>query len=385
MRGNITKRGRSSWRIKYDGPTGPNGERRTVYETIRWGSKREAQAKLAERLAAVGKGAFVAPNKLTIEAHIRERIGIWHASGQIGNATRERYDVLLKKQIKPHIGNVMLQRLETKDVEGWHAKLLAAGLSPRTARHAHVLLRKSLGDAVRHNQISRNVCAKDGQPAPTVPKKKPKILKKDQIADVVDGLRKTEIFLEAVLALFCGLRVGEVLALAWPAVDIENRVLHVRASVEEIAGQPLTIKQPKTEDGERRLSVPDIVVEALRDHRRRQLEQRLALGLGRPDADALVFPGQDGGPRRRTALSIRWGKVAAALGIPEITYHGLRHSHVSQLISEKVDIVTISTRIGHADPSITLRTYSHLFEESDAAAAQAINTALGASSVPKTS
>ena len=209
-----------------------------------------------------------------------------------------------------------------------------------------------------------------------------RILTKDQIGDVVDRLRGTEIFPKALLALFCGLRAGEVLALRWPALDLESRVLQVRESVEEVAGQPLKIKRPKTEAGIRKVTLPHVVVEALQDHRRQQLEQRMAMGMGRPSADALIFPALDGGPSRRTALSIHWGETAAALGHPDITFHSLRHCHASQLISAKVDVVTVSKRLGHADPSITLRVYSHLFENSDAAAADAINEALGANSVP---
>ena len=383
MKGSITRRGKASWRIKFDLPAGPDGKRRSRFMTVR-GGKKDAQQKLSEQLVAVGKGEYVEASKTTIAQHVRARIDVWHGAGDIGDATRERYNVLLKKQISPHIGSEALQRLGTAEVQAWHSMMRAAGLSALTVRHAHAVLRKALGDAVRHGQLSRNVCGHDGQRAPKVPKKKPMILKKDQIADVVDKLRETDIFPEAMLALFCGLRAGEVLALAWSAVDLESRMLQVKASVEEVAGQPLTIKRPKTDDGERRLTMPEIVVDALRDHRRQQLERRLALGIGRLDTGALVFPGQDGGPCRRTALSVRWGKTAAALGIPDVTFHALRHSHASQLIAAKVDIVTISARLGHADPSITLRVYSHLFENTDSAAADAINQALGASSVPKT-
>ena len=383
MKGSITRRGKASWRIKFDLPPEPDGKRRSRFMTVR-GGKKDAQQKLAEMLASVGKGTFVEASKTTIAEHVGARIDVWYSAGVIGDTTRERYRVLLAKQIAPHVGGVALQRLGTADIETWHGKLRSGGLSPQTARQAHAVLRKALGDAVRHGLLARNVCGRDGERAPTVPKKEMRILTKDQIGDVVDKLRGSEIFPKALLALFCGLRAGEVLALRWSAVDLDSsRVLHVRESVEEVAGQPLTIKRPKTEAGIRKVTMPDIVVDALRDHRRQQLERRMAMGTGRPPDNALIFPAQTGGPSRRTALSIRWGETAAALGHPDITFHSLRHCHASQLIAAKVDVVTVSKRLGHADPSITLRVYSHLFENSDAAAADAINAALGASSVPK--
>src|SRR5262249_38162738 len=212
---------------------------------------------------------------------VRARIDVWHAAGTIGNATRERYNTLLKKQIIPHIGDTALQRLSTEDVETWHAALRAAGLAPRTIRHAHQLLGKALRDGARHGLLARSVAGRDGQQAPTVITKKPDIIRKDQIDDVVAKLKGTAIYEKERLGLGCGLRAGEVLALRWRSVDLEGKILVVRESVEEVAGQPPVTKTPKTEAGDRKLTLPDIVIDALRDHRRKQFELRLALGLGK--------------------------------------------------------------------------------------------------------
>jgi integrase len=201
----------------------------------------------------------------------------------------------------------------------------------------------------------------------------------------VEKLRAHPLFAKALLALFCGLRAGEVLALRWRSIDLDERVLHVRESVEEVAGQPLPIKPPKTAAGVCQLTMPDIVVDALRDHRRQQLELRKAMGLGKMPDDALAFPSPlDGGPSRRTSLSIAWRETVEALGLPTVTFHELGHTHASQLIPAKVDVVTISKRLGHANPAIALKVYGHLFENDDSAAADAINVALGANSVPQT-
>jgi len=78
-----------------------------------------------------------------------------------------------------------------------------------------------------------------------------------------------------------------------------------------------------------------------------------------------------------TTISAAWGSFAARIGMPEVTFHSLRHAHASQLIAEGVDLVTISKRLGHANPSITLRVYSHLFATDDRRAATAIDNALG--------
>jgi len=378
MKGNITRRGRSSWRLKYDAPSA-DGKRRTVYETVRASSKRDAQAKLTERLAAIGRGEHVEPSKTTITEHVKARIDVWHAAGTIGSRSFQLYGGLLDRYIRPHIGDTALQKLSTVDVEKWHATLRTAGLTARTIRQAHRLLGTALGDAARHKIITHNVAGREGQRAPKVERAKIEIVRANEIADVVEKLRSTAMFAPAMVALFCGLRAGEILALRWSSVDFEKRLLHVRESVEELAGQPVATKAPKTEAGNRAISMPDIVVDALRDVRREQLKVRLALGLGRPADDALVFPAMDGGFRRPSNLSRDWRRA----GVVDVNFHALRHTHASQLIAAGIDVVLISTRLGHASPNVTLGIYAHLFDHDDRRAADAVNAMLGASRVPK--
>ncbi len=95
-----------------------------------------------------------------------------------------------------------------------------------------------------------------------------------------------------------------------------------------------------------------------------------------PD-DALVFATIEGEPLSLNAVSKAWALAADDFGVGDVTLHDLRHTHASQLIdSGKVDIVTISKRLGHASPAITMKVYAHLFQQSDAKAAEAINAAL---------
>jgi integrase len=126
--------------------------------------------------------------------------------------------------------------------------------------------------------------------------------------------------------------------------------------------------------------LPDIVVEALREHRKAQLELRMSLGLGKLDPDALVFPGDlEGGPIAPDTFSAEWRDVADRIGLNDVPLHALRHTHASQLIDAGVDVVTISKRLGHASPAITLKIYAHLFRKDDGKAAEAINAALAGS------
>jgi integrase len=296
--------------------------------------------------------------------------------------TAERYYELLANQIVPHIGQKPLQKLKPADIEAWHATLKTAGrksgrggLSTRTIRHAHRLLSKALKEGMRHDLIVRNVAATE-QP-PKVEGEEILVLDRDRVRLLVERLRGHSMYPVAITALFTGLRRGELLALRWCRVDLDSADKHITVceAIEETRAG-IRFKTPKSRNSARDVSLPDVVVEALRDHRRQQLETRFALGLGKLADDALVFPTPDGSPHSPRAFSREWGYVAASVGLPEITFHALRHTHASHLIDAGIDVVKISRRLGHASPTITLGTYAHLFSKRDDKSSAAINAAV---------
>jgi integrase len=173
----------------------------------------------------------------------------------------------------------------------------------------------------------------------------------------------------ASILLGTGLRRGELLALRWQDVDLDGATLRVEQALEETKRGRLVFKAPKTRHGRRTVTLPPFIVALLRDLRRTQQEQRLAFGRGgKLPADALVFPDWDGSARSPHTLTQQWRKAMKAAGL-KITLHSLRHTHASTLIASGLDVLTISRRLGHATPVLTLSTYGHLFKTDDRAAA----------------
>jgi integrase len=384
MSGHIRRRGKQSWEIKFDsGRDEKTGRRLTQFHTVR-GTRKDAEFKLAELVASVGKGSYVARSRLTVSEHLSSRIEQWEALGKITPKTAERYRELLNNQIAPHLGAKPVQKLTPADIECWHAALITkgrkdgtGGLSPRTIGHAHRLLSKALKEAMRHDLVIRNAAAMEAPPK--VDADEVIVLNADQVKRLVDALRGRAMYPRAVTALFTGLRRGELLALRWNRVDLDsanNKRLEVRQAIEETKSG-LRFKAPKTKNSIRDVSLPDIVVNALRELRRHQLEQRLALGLGKLADSALLFPKMDGTPQSPRAFSKEWADVAAAIGLP-VTFHALRHTHASHLIDAGVDVVKISRRLGHASPTVTLKIYAHLFRSRDDKSTDAINAAVAA-------
>jgi integrase len=196
------------------------------------------------------------------------------------------------------------------------------------------------------------------------------------VPDLLDNLRGKRLYVQAVLALTTGMRLGEILALKEHRAHLDRGVVEVREALEETKAKGIVFKTPKSKAGRRDITLPDIAIEALREHRKQLLELRMKLGLGKLPDDALLFANLDGGPLRPSAISSDWGELAERIGMPEITFHALRHTHASQLIANGVDIVTISKRLGHAKPSVTLAIYAHMFTSDDSKAAAAIDAAL---------
>ena len=370
MRGSIVRRG-DSWRLRFDVGPRANGKRATRSITVR-GTKKEAQQKLAEAISSVGQGSYVEPSKTPVAAFVRARIDQWEAAGEITARTAQRYRQLTENQIAPHIGTTPLQKLSRLDVEGWHTTLRNGGLAPRTVGHAHRLLGAALRDAERDGLVLRNVCKL--QKAPRIADTEMAIVR--DLPGFIDKLRGTRLYVPAMLALFTGTRVGEILALRWNQVDLDRKTIAVRAALEWTKAHGIRFKAPKSKAGRRDITLPDILVGVLREHRRAMLELRMQFGAGRLPDDALLFANLAGEPLQPSNVSSDWGEIASRIGAPEITFHGLRHSHASQLISAGVDIVTISKRLGHARPSTTLQIYAHMFTRDDSKAADAINAVI---------
>jgi hypothetical protein len=115
-------------------------------------------------------------------------------------------------------------------------------------------------------------------------------------------------------------------------------------------------------------------VGVLRAHRLALSEQRLALGMGALTADDYVFPQADGTSQLPNSISTEWIKTRAAAKLPRVSLHALRHTHASICIARGMDVLTLSRRIGHASPAITLKVYGHLFEATDDRAACIMDT-----------
>ena len=366
MRGSIRRRGANSFEIRFDLER-VNGKRRSRSVAFR-GTFKEAQKELSRLLAAADAGTLIDPSNMTVG----EYLSAWLDSTLTQSPkTLERYRELAERQVAPHLGGIKMQKLTPEHIERWHAALLSEGLSPRTVGHAHRVLGAALRRAVENGTLARNVAAIRKPPA--VEQDEIEILTPEQVTAVLDSLKGHSLHPIVSLALATGVRRGELLALEWRDIDLDRGVLRVERSVEETKAG-LRLKPPKTKRGRRNIGLPADTVAMLREHRKAQMELRLALGQG--GQPVLVFSTIEGGHLKPNGISRSWRQTCKARKLPRVQFHALRHTHASTLIRAGVDVLTISRRLGHSRASMTLDVYGHLMEGADAAATKAIEGVL---------
>lgn len=380
MSGHVRERGKRRWELKFDLGTDPvTGKRVTKYRAFT-GTKREAQVELVRLINSANQGDYVDPSKTTLTAFLDRWERDW-ATLNVSPKTMERYGDLLRIHVRPHIGAAKIQKLQAVQLAELYARLLREGLGPdrglsaRTVGHVHRCLHKALAVAVEWGVLQRNPA--DLAKPPKVESTEIAILEEDQAREVLQKLRDDPLYTFVFLGLTTGMRRGEALALRWSDVDLKKGSLRVEQSLEQTRAG-LRFKAPKTKSGRRSIALPELVVAQLRLHWKGQQELRLKLGLGKAPDDALVFPSHDGAPQSPNAVTKAWAHAVAAHKLPRVTLHGLRHSHASQLIASNMDVLTISRRLGHGSPTITLGIYGHKFKDTDAEAAKVVEAAFGA-------
>jgi integrase len=375
MSGSLRQRSPGSWELKFEAAANAAGERKTVFRTVR-GTKREAQARLVELLGEAARGGIVDYSKETLGQFLTRWDRDW-ATLNVSPKTRERWAQLTVNQIIPRLGGAPLQRIKPSHLAELYATLMREGgvgggpLAARTVGHVHRLLRRALGHALTWGLIQQNPAAV-ARP-PRLVETEIEIPSELEIAAILEHLseRDRQLYTLGVLALATGARRGELCGLAWGDFAAEAGMLRIERSLKTTKEEGLRVKSPKTKHGRRAIGISASAIEALRAHWKTQGEARLGSGLGRANPDDPIFAMVDGSPLKPNTLSRDWLRSTGAVGRP-INLHSLRHHHASNLIAAGVDILTVSRRLGHASPTITLGVYGHLYPAADDKAAVAI-------------
>lgn len=322
-------------------------------------SKAEARKRLAELQAAAEQGLA-----LTTDPTLAEYLRKWlkeSAPRTLRPRTLAGYTSIIERHLIPALGRIRLRRLQPGDIDAYLNQALQRGLSARTAQYHHAVLRRALGQAERWGYIARNV-ARLVTP-PTVHQRAIAPLTPEQARLFLAGIEGDRLAALYALSLSLGLRQGEVLGLTWADVDLDGCTLTVRRTLQRYGGA-YHLDEPKTQRSRRAISLPAPLVDALRQHRARQAEERLRAGpLWQGDRWNLVFCNEIGGPLAGAEVTRRFQAKLAALGLPRQRFHDLRHAAATFLLAQGVPLRVVMEVLGHSTITTTANVYGHVLPE----------------------
>lgn len=366
--GAVFKRADGLWvgRVERGRDTRGRRLRQTVYAR----TKADLLVRLRQAQADEASGLPAVDQRQTVGQFLE-----WWASTVLPGAVRpnsaENYRVAIRCHIDPSIGAVRLAKLSPEHVERMMRDLADRGLRPSTVRYARAVLRRALTTAERHGRVTRNAAALAEGPRGAGAR----LDDAPDAAETAAILRfahasNDRLYAVAVLALHLGLRRGELLALRWDDVDLDECRMVVRGSLIRVKGAGLRVNPPKTAASVRVLPIVEPCLSALREHRRDQAAERLAAPYWH-DA-SIVFASPAGtylDPRNVTRW---WHELTTSAGIGRRRLHASRHAAATAMLERGVPLEVVSAILGHAGLAITADVYAKVTQDAKRRALQTL-------------
>jgi integrase len=372
LRDGVIKRGGSwSYVIRVPDPV-------TGLSRPKWvgGFDTEEAAKAARDEARIRarRGEYVSRSVSTVADYLAEWVETHASTVKPKTLAGYRHDI--DHYIVPRIGRMRLQALRPAVISKLYRDLAEHGgrdgrpLSAWTISHVHRTLRKALADAVNVEQLlAVNPAERSKQPRnrrtePT------RVWATGQLHAFLATAHSHRLYAFYRLAAYTGARRGELLYLRWHAVDLDAAEITFGGSTAVVRGQRV---EGTTKGGRSRvISIDRDTVTILREHLRHQAEERHAAGSAWTDDDGLVFTTKGGQPLYPDTVTALMAKLinthnrsvtVPSQALPHARLHDLRHLHATTLLLAGVPVHIVAARLGHADPAVTLRVYSHVLRE----------------------
>ena len=321
-------------------------------------SKKVVAQKLKAALAAIDAGTYKAPCKMTVA----QWLDIWVSEylNSVKPLTKHNYNKQVQKHLKPALGAARLEALDTHTIQRFYNSLIASGLSPKTVKNVHGILHCALQQAIACDYIYRNPADACKLPKVTKPEIKP--LEPEEIARLLKEAEQDDYCNLFIVAMFTGMRQGELLGLAWECVDFQTGIITVKQQLQCKDGNYF-LETPKS--GKNRTILPaPIVMDALRKQLERQQKEQEQAGKMWDNQFNLVFTDALGKYLVRRTVVKHFKKISQRAGISDdARFHDLRHSFAVSSLYAGDDIKTVQANLGHATAQFTLDVYGHVTQK----------------------
>ena len=371
--GNIRKRSDGRWEGRYTAGYHPETGKRII-KNVLGKTQAECKAKLKKAIEESHALDVGRADEYTVAAWLRTWFDLY-AKPHIRPSTMNYYHRNIEQHIIPAIGDIPLNKLTTRDLQKLYNDLQSngrlrkvqkkekPGLSNSTVRGIHMMLHNAFERAVKERLIPRNPT--EDCIAPKIQKFEMQILQPEHIKEYLNAANARGLLPMFYLELVSGLRKGELTALLWSDLDIQNRTIYVSKQYVKNPNGELTLSRPKTETSVRKVSIPQDAVDLLiAEH-------------GKHPENPYMFPSPVTGEMYYPDSVVNLHKkILKDAGLPHIRFHDLRHTFATLSLKYGVDVKTLSGALGHYDAGFTLSTYTHATEGMKRSAADTIGNVI---------
>jgi len=334
-------------------------------------TQREASAWRQKAVEQRRQGLVFAGSKVPLSKFLDEWLIV--AKTSVRPNTYAQYSQIVHQHINPTLGRILLKDLRPDHVQTLYTSKLASGTSPRTTQMIHAVIHRALNHALSLGLVIRNVS--DVVTRPKVPHKEMKTLDDYQVRQLIQAAGGSRFQVLFWIAVTTGLRQGELLGLKWSDMDWQTGRVQIQRQVQRIKGEGLVFSEPKSASGRRVITLGKATVEKLLEHKEKQYQEKILAGEKWQDYD-LIFPSPIGTPLDYANVRKAYKKCLAQAGLPDIRFHDLRHTAATLMLQQGINPKVVQERLGHADISLTLNTYSHVLPSMQEEAAEKMDELL---------
>jgi len=359
--GQVQEVAKGKWRIRFSlGKDGGSGKRLVYTETYAAENKGQAEARLRELLRRRDSGEPFKYAADSFDSFLDEWLAAKKPS--VAESAYKVYSDTIRLYIRPKLGKLTLARIEADTIQKLYNKLRDEKKSPSTIRQAHQILGMIFKLAIVRRKIRLSPMLGVVPPKENTDTAEPqtKAMSAEQVARFLEAAKDNRFENLFRLAFHVGCRPGELLGLAWADINGEAGTLRVTQTIVWRASGDWYTKRPKTKLSARTITLTPTLIEMLRGHRIRQLEQRLRRGAAWTET-GFVFTDDGGQPCPQYSLRYECKKILKQAGLPwDFSPYTARHTMASLLIESGVNVKAVSERLGHSKIDITLNTYTHV-------------------------